>query len=56
MLQPIHVSEITEHYLYLFSFTVFRIYNFLNLLNVSADFMCSGKAFHVITPAYEKDL
>ena len=29
---------------------------FLNLVNVFEDFMFSGKAFHIITPVYDKDL
>ena len=44
------------YYLYLFSSKVFLMYKFLNLVNVSEDFMFSGKAFHIITPVYDKDL
>ena len=32
------------------------LYNFFNLVNVSEDSMFPGKAFHIITPVYEKDL
>ena len=31
------------------------MYKFLNLVNVFEDFMFSGKAFHIITPVYDKD-
>ena len=34
----------------------FLIYNCLNVVNVSADFMFSGKAFNIITPVYEMNL
>ena len=32
------------------------MYKFLNLVNTSEDFMFSDKAFHIITPEYDKDL
>ena len=32
------------------------MYNFLKLVNVSEDFMFSGKVFHIITSVYDKDV
>ena len=45
-----------NHHLYLFSSKVVLMYKFLNLVDVFGDFMFSGKAFHIITPVYDKDL
>ena len=50
------IGELLNIIYILFSSKVFLMYKFLNLINVSEDFMFSGKAFHIITLVYEEDL